>query len=246
MMDIAKLLAAVPLPADDAAAETWASGQAASLANTVFDAVRAQDFIGVTGREVMTRTPACMRHFSLAALAADFACYAAATDRADYARLRAVMETFPDGFRVWMARTAHGIFVPAGYTGWYPIDTAVFEKAYAAPASLTHRRALWPRPHLAATGDYIWLFNYCIVAPLRRTAQSRRLLGAYAADLRAISLLGMAAAVLSPESKAVVQRFGMTFRGDMTHDGVRENVYAMRASGGPAPKAHPTQTPEPV
>ncbi|HEX4414188.1 MAG TPA: hypothetical protein VH107_11210 [Lacipirellulaceae bacterium] len=170
-----------------------------------------------------------MPKFVNAALAADWACYSAAADQADCGRLSVVIATFPRGFNVWFCNVSPSDWLPVAYTGWYPIGAAAFEKAYAKPSLLYHRGELKPEPNLAAGGSFVWLFNYSIIAQLRKSEQSRAMLQRYAHDLSGEKILGRAAAVLSEESKRVVERFGMSYRGDMTHDGVNENVYAMMA-----------------
>jgi len=191
-----------------------------------FDERQRQAFTGVTADQAQT-TEAIAR-FVCGALVADWACYHAAEDRADYQRLHNVITAFPRGFRLWSLPGNDGHPIPVAYTGWYPVSTEAFSKAHDMPAALTHRRELWPLSALPNDGAFIWLFNYCIVESLRRSTESRRMLRAYADDLAAIEVSGMAAAVLSEESKRVVAKFGMTYRGDMTHDGVAENVFATR------------------
>jgi hypothetical protein len=214
------------IPATDSAptVEAWAASQAELLPSLGLDtdSFTARAF-ATTGMDAADRN-----RLINAALLADWACYATAADRADYRRLRAVMLAFPPGFRLFFCRALAGSFVPVAYTGWYPLTPAAFAKAYDQPGTLTHRGELWPQPVLTPAGDYIWLFNYCILPALRHSAQSRQMLQAYAADLQAIRYRGLAAAVLSDASKRVVARFGMVHTGDMTHDGVTENVYAVR------------------
>ncbi len=220
------LLAALADSDEARAVEIWAASVSQPLRE--FDAACRSSFTGITAAEASTS--ALFSRFVNGALAADWACYEAEADRADYQRLRAVIAAFPRGFRLWLCRNADGAFASVGYTGWYPITAEAFAKAYEDPTRLTHRRELWPRSALSPNGDYLWLFNYCIVASLRHSAQSREMLQTYATDLAGIPVRGMAAAVLSEESKKVVARFGMVYRGDMTHDGVRENVFAVRNS----------------
>ena len=219
-------LAVLPESADRVTVDAWATGIAGSLRTSSFDAARRASFTSVSAEDVAD-TPLFAR-FINGALAADWACYEAEADRADFARLRNVIDTFPRGFRLWLCRADDGSFLPVGYTGWYPISEEAFTKAYDNPLLLTHRRELWPRATLSPEGDYLWLFNYCILADLRRSVQSRMMLQNYAHDFTLISVRGLAAAVLSDESKRVVARFGMTYRGDMTHNGVSENVFAVR------------------
>ena len=149
-------------------------------------------------------------------------------DRADYERLRAVIIAFPAGFRVWFCRLSKvALIVPVAYTGWYPISATAFDRVHNNPRGIKHRRELWPTI-LQPKHNYVWLFNYSILKQLRRSPQSRLMLQSYARDLARIDIAGLAAAVLSPESERVVARFGMSYRGDMTHDGVSEKVFTAR------------------
>ena len=49
----------------------------------------------------------------------------------------------------------------------------------------------------------------------------------YAAEINAVpNIGGIAAVTVSPQGKSVAEKFGLTYRGQMTHDGDIEDVYA--------------------
>jgi len=131
-------------------------------------------------------------------LAADEACYTAPADRADFERLQAAITAFPAGFRLYLSGGK-----PVGYTGWYPVARDIF-------------------------GDYLYLFNYSIIARLHKTAESRAMMQEFARTVRSTSHRGLVAVTVSPDGVRVAEKFGMTYRGDMNHDGVAESVYTLR------------------
>lgn len=161
--------------------------------------------------------------FVLDMLTADWACYAAPEDRVDEARLRRVIDTFPQGFRLYMKDGK-----PVGYTGWYPIPRDVFDRLHDAPQNLTHRGQIMPVPALSQGGDYLYLFNYSIIGALHKTPESRTMIQDFARSVLSTPHRGLAAVTVSPDGVRVAEKFGMSYRGDMTHDGVPEGVYAMR------------------
>lgn len=166
--------------------------------------------------------------FAKAACEADWACYTAPADRADYARLHSVIEAFPEGFCLYLMVDEQGRETPVGYTGWYPIPRDVFDRLHDRPETLTHRGEIRPLPSLSPQGDYLYLFNYSIVPALQKTAHSKTMLESFARCVRSVPHKGMAAVTVSPDGARVAQRFGLVPRGSMTHDGVPEDVYAFR------------------
>ncbi|MBI4031233.1 MAG: hypothetical protein HY370_06105 [Proteobacteria bacterium] len=156
-------------------------------------------------------------------LAADWACYAAPEDKVDEPRLRAVINAFPDGFRLYLKGNK-----PVGYTGWYPIARAIFDRLHDAPQTLTHRGQIMPLPGLSRGGDYLYLFNYSIIPALHKTPESKAMIQDFARVVRVAPHRGLAAVTVSPDGARVAEKFGMTRRGEMTHDGAPEDVYALR------------------
>lgn len=227
-MDAGDVLATLPDLGGGASVEAFAQGAADTVHQAVFTPADRAFFAGIAGHELPNPRINLPRFIS-GALAADWLSYEAPADRASLERLEAVIRVFPRGFRLWFCRAENGQTLPVGYTGWYPISREAFAKACYAPETLTDRRELWPLPTLAPDGSPIWLFNYSIAGQLRRSAASRRMLQRYAADLANIRTRGLAAAILSVESIRVAERFGMSYRGDMQHEGVSEKVYAQTA-----------------
>jgi len=156
-------------------------------------------------------------------LAADEACYTAPADRADFERLQAAITAFPAGFRLYLSGGK-----PVGYTGWYPVARDIFDRLHDAPDTLIHRGQIMPLPALSSGGDYLYLFNYSMIARLHKTAESRAMMQEFARTVRSTSHRGLVAVTVSPDGVRVAEKFGMTYRGDMNHDGVAESVYTLR------------------
>lgn len=161
--------------------------------------------------------------FIKGALAADWACYTTPEDQVDEPRLRAVIAAFPGGFRLYMKDGA-----PVGYTGWYPIARDVFDRLHERPQELTHRGQIMPLPELSPGGDYLYLFNYSIIDALHKTPESKTMIQDFARSVLSTPHRGLAAVTVSPGGARVAEKFGMAYRGDMTHDGVPEGVYTLR------------------
>jgi hypothetical protein len=157
--------------------------------------------------------------FARAALVADHACYLTKEDRADFLRLRAAIFGFPEGFRLYYMGDA-----PVGYTGLYPVAADIFDRLHDTPRTLKHRGDMMP----ARDGTHIYLFNYSIAPAFRKTAYSRTMMQDYAAAVRSLDCKGLAAVTVSEDGVRVAERFGLRYRGDMTHDGAPEGVYALR------------------
>ncbi len=169
-----------------------------------------------------------LEDFIRLAVEADWACYTTEADRAEYDRMKRVITAFPQGFRVYLQTDAAGRDVPVGYTGWYPLPRAVFDRLHDAPQTLTHRGDAAPLTSLSPDGDYLYLFNYSIIPALQKTESSRAMLQTFARAVCATPHRGMAAVTVSPDGARVAERFGLRLRGVMTHDGEPENVYAFR------------------
>lgn len=161
-------------------------------------------------------------------LLADWACYDTPASRVEYKRLHEVISAFPQGFTLYEARYANGLSYPVGYTGWYPVEERIFKTAIESPQATTSRGFFKALSGLAGHGNWIYLFNYSIAPALRRTRYSRLLMQNYAAELKAVphNKKGMLAVTVSADGERVAQKFGLSERGCMTHDGVPEKVYA--------------------
>lgn len=167
------------------------------------------------------------RKLVLATLLADWVCYPEPVDQVGLERLFQVMYVFPAGFRVWWVDVPGAGWLPVGYTGWYPIAELSFETLEARAAALRDRNVP-ALPALEAEGSFIYLFNYSVLASLRRTSCSRRLLRALADDFAAVPLRGLAAIAVSEEGARVAERFGMRPSGTVVVGGAPEQVYTRR------------------
>ncbi len=179
------------------------------------------DLRAVGGAELTT--PAEMQQFKLAALAADWLCYTAPADQAEFPRLSSVIEKFPSGFRVYFAKIAGGDFHPVGYTGWYPVADEVFATLHNRPGDIKHRGFMKPVPESARNN--IYLFNYSVAPYLIGTGQSGALIKDFAQTIAEVPKKSLSAVTVSEYGASVAKKFGMTRSGQMTHDGDVENVY---------------------
>jgi hypothetical protein len=161
--------------------------------------------------------------FCIRTLIADWACYGTGPDRVEYPRLRRVIASFPQGFRLYTATCPDGTVVPVGYTAWYPISEDIFATLKTAPHRITHRGDIAPVSY--ATGAPLYLFNYSIIPALHKTSASRQMLQSYATEITAHGARRLSAVTVSKDGARVARRFGMTYRGDITHDGVNEQAY---------------------
>jgi hypothetical protein len=168
---------------------------------------------------------------TIATLLADWACYPVPVDQVSFERLLYVMHVFPAGFRTWWVKSPRAGWLPVGYTGWYPISAATFD-TLAAHASTLRDRSVLPIPVLDPQGNFLYLFNYSMVAGLRRTSCSKRLVRSLVEDVRAVRCRGLAAITVSEDGVRVAERFGMRRSGTLLVEGTQEWVYSARASEG--------------
>lgn len=158
-----------------------------------------------------------------ACFSADWACYTAPVDRADQDRLFAMINGFPAGFTLYLARAA-GRLMPVGYTGWYPIARSVFHAMATAPETLAGRGAMRPLPQFSP-GDPVYMFNYSLVPPLHKTAASRQMLSFYADSMNALPHGGLAAVTVSEAGARFATRLGLSPAGLLIHDDDAERIY---------------------
>jgi hypothetical protein len=165
-----------------------------------------------------------------ATLLADWASYPLPAHRVSFERLAFVMNAFPEGFRIfWLDCPGEG-FLPVGYSGFYPIAPATFERLEGADGGLADRR-IWPLTPAPPRGQYMYLFSYSIVDPLRRSPWSRRLVRALAEDVGERAPAGLAALTVSADGRRVAERFGLRQTGVVHHAGSEEWVYTGRFPG---------------
>lgn len=165
------------------------------------------------------------RRFALGVFAADLACYTNPADQADFPRMLNVVATFPQGFRLYMAEMANGQQLPIGYTGWYPISENIFDVLYNNPQQLTNRSMMAPLKNFEPNQSKVYLFNYSVAEALIGSPTSAKIVKDFAQSFESFPNSGMAAVTVSDHGKRVAEKFGMFYRGDMTHDGEAEGVY---------------------
>jgi hypothetical protein len=170
------------------------------------------------------------RKLVLATFLADWACYDEPVNQVSLARLFYVMDVFPSGFRAWWVESPEAGWLPVGYTGWCPISTATFE-AFAGNATTLRDRSVVVLPALDPAGSFLYLFNYSIAPPLRRSACSRRLMCGLAGDIEAVHTRGLAAITVSEDGARAAERFGMSRTGTVVIDGFEEAIYTVRRDG---------------
>lgn len=149
------------------------------------------------------------RRFLGAVLAADWLTYEAPDDRANVLRLAFVLDRFPEGFRTWFSKENAG-WTPIGYSGWYPIDSATYERL-RTNAPPWRDRAIVPMTSLSK-GDFLYLFNYSILPAFRKGIGSRRLIQCLASEVGMVGSRGMAAITVSDDGARVARRFGLSHR----------------------------------
>lgn len=129
--------------------------------------------------------------------------------QARWARFQSSFLAFPRGFTLWW-----GAGIPVGYTAWHPVDPAALVRLDAQP---TLDEPLVPIAPGAAPELYV--FNYSLIAPLRKAPFSGMILRTLAAQLAVVRPARLAAGVVSPEGGRVAARFGMVSRGPMKSPG---------------------------
>lgn len=234
-----ELLDSIPDVCDDARLERWLSARLdAARVLSAPEPQLAERLVQIDGAAIAAVCPpsqfgryasAPFRRFAAALFCADLACYETAADRVNFERLLFVLQTFCSGFRLFALRDDEGGLLPVGYTGLYPVDEATFEKLEHADPQLGNR-LIAPLATTLIHQHFLYLFNYSIVRPLRKTAGSRRLIDALAADLRTAAPRGLGTITVSADGVRVAERFGMRRTGTLHFAGLSESVLTRRAS----------------
>jgi hypothetical protein len=169
------------------------------------------------------------RLFTQQALIADWACYTKPANRFDAPRMARTIENFPQGFRIYCAALGDGTRLPVGYTAWFPIAREVFYRLHDAPQTITHRgQVAVALPTLQSSNNYLYVVNYSVIDSLHKTAHTGVMLRAMAREMRAVPCGGLAAICVSESGVRIAEKFGMKYRGDMTHEGEVEGVYTLQ------------------
>ncbi len=219
------ILSTIPDLTTQAEATPWIEKILVNIAEAVFPEDQKPITVSAPDKNA---DPKAWRQFVLAGVAADWACYLKPDDRAEFDRMQSVLDSFPEGFKIYFAKTDKGEFLPVGYTGWYPISEEVFNLLSDTPEKIKHRGAMVPVP-LQPRENYVYLFNFSIAPQLVGSVHSRALIKDYAGQIVSIPKSGMAAVTVSKYGISACEKFGLHCTGQITHNGDVENVYSARS-----------------
>lgn len=167
------------------------------------------------------------RKFVLATFAADLASYQEPVDQVTFDRLLFVMNAFPQGFRTWWVKTSSQPWRPVGYTGWYPMLDTMFETFQNSPEKLKNRMVV-PNSAASVDGPLLYLFNFSVATPLKKSALTKALMTMCAEDIAKQNPKGLACITVSDEGIRIAKRFGMTCSGHLTIDNTTEGVFVTK------------------
>ncbi|EKO38115.1 MAG: hypothetical protein B193_3199 [Solidesulfovibrio magneticus str. Maddingley MBC34] len=228
MEHIVNMLNAVPDLRREKAVAAWAEPEARHIAAFDFNPAHMESVASITPRDAartaLVLDPALLNRFVLCLLAVDWACYTEPANREDYLHLHQAVTVFPKGFRLWTANADDRV-LPIGYTAFHPISPATFALLRDAPHTITNRHKITPQSQTSSGEQYCYLYNIGILPWFHRTEASRALLRAFREDVDAVPYRGLAAIVVSPDGKRVIERFGLRQSGVITHDGHEELAY---------------------
>ena len=123
------------------------------------------------------------RRFCLGVLLADWACYADPFDRIDLPRLKYILSSASQYFRLWVCTLPDGRTLPVGYSAWYPISKFIYDRLLDNTDEINDRGAFLPLRFRALEDvRYGYALNVSIVEPLRNTFCSTRLVRSYQRD----------------------------------------------------------------
>ena len=225
---VANLLNAVPDLRQEEDVAAWAEPEARRIAALEFDPASVACMASISPADAMHASlcldPDRLNRFVLCLLTADWACYTEPANREDYPHLHHAVTIFPKGFRLWTA-SAGGRIHPIGYSAFHPISLATFSVLRDAPQTMTNRRQIAPQPQAVSGEQYLYFYNVGILPRFQRTEASRALIRAFREDVAAVPHRGLAAIIVSPDGKRVIERFGLRVSGIITHDGHEELAY---------------------
>jgi hypothetical protein len=233
MQQDADLLDDVPDLRQEQAVAVWAELEARRIALMDFDAAGMERVASISPADASHASlgldPARLNRFVLCLLTADWACYPDPVNRESYPHLQHAVTVFPKGFRLWTA-TAGGRALPIGYTAFHPISPETFAVLRDAPQTITNRSEITPQPQGPLGEQSLYLYNVGILPRFQRTEASRALMRAFREDLAAVPHRGLAAIVVSPDGKRVIERFGLRQSGVISHDGHEALAYVSDTS----------------
>ena len=175
------------------------------------------------------------RKWVLGLYLADLVSYALPSDQVEFNRLSYLAAAFPEGFALFWLQIARQYW-PVGYSGWYPMTSSAFETFEKRPESLQDRMVV-PKtsassteanPIPASERPFLYLFNYSVATPFKKSPLSKILMHRYAQSLAAQNPQGLAAITVSDEGCRVASRFGMQQTGHFKLGNEVERVFTGR------------------
>lgn len=163
------------------------------------------------------------RKFVLSVYFADIVSYPL-VDQVSFERLLFVMHTFPQGFKTWWIKISHEVWLPAGYSAWYPMLETTFELFEKYPEKLKDRMVV-PHFSLSNLKPYLYLFNFSVAPIFKSTEMTKLLIKKLVQDVHAQNYAGLACITVSDDGKRIANRFGMSHKGDLNLNGRLEGVY---------------------
>lgn len=155
------------------------------------------------------------RKFVLAVFAADLLSYPKPEDQVSFSRLQFVMDAFPQGFRLWWAKSSNDRWLPVGYSGWYPMLETTFELFATSPDKLKSRMVV---PQEGS--PFLYLFNFSVAEHAKKTLLSKELMQRLAGDIASQNAKGLACITVSSDGVKAATRFGMRLAGHFQNEGV--------------------------
>ncbi len=232
----------------------------------VWEGARFTEQVGA-GAGLGGRASEAFRKWVSACYWADLASYPETSNQVSFARLLWALQHFPQGFSVWFARirepwNEHRAWMPVGYSGWFPISAQTFDGLVRDDASARRRQRhhhahdhqplpppMEQRPHspeLQAWKEpgrdlHLYLFNYSLVGPLRKTALSCAFMRHFAAQLAQVQAeqekvkaarrggrvgVNLVCCSVSEDGDRIAGRFGLKLRAQHLLQGKVNRVFA--------------------
>ena len=182
----------------------------------------ANELVGEFGAEASPE----WRRFFLGTLLADWACYDGPVDRVDFPRLKYIMSSSSQYFRLWCVTLPDRQVTPVGYSAWYPISKFVYDGVMASPEGIDDRGAFLPLRFVKRENiQYGYGLNISIVKQLRNTVCSHRLVRAYWRDAAKLPNVAGMAVTVDVAGRKLSHLLGASHLGDITVQGESEGLF---------------------
>ncbi len=169
------------------------------------------------------------RRFFMATLLADWACYEKPVDRVDFPRLKYIMSSSAQYFRLWCVTLPDGQVTPVGYSAWYPISKFVYDGVMSAHSGVDDRGAFLPLRFVRREDiRYGYGFNISIIKQLRATTCSHRIIRAYRRDATTLPNVAGMAITVDAAGRKLSHLLGASHLGDITVQGEAEGLFVRK------------------